>query len=395
MCTNVCFMKKYIRLIYLFFLAGLALSSCSKEDIDSVFTNGAAPTLSSSVNRVNLVPADSSKNVITFNWSDPNYKIDGAKTSHNVTYTLEIDSLGKNFTKPQRLTVTNAVSNGVNGKDFNRILANLGIADSARNYSLAIRLKAALYLPSTELVSNTINLTVSPYSTEPIALYPVPDNLFLVGDATQGGWNNPVPTPSQKFTKLDKFTFGGIFQLTGGNKYLFLPTNGDWGHKYAVANAGAAGMREGGDFIVDSGQDIPAPLASGTYKIVVDFVKGKYTVTPVANSELPPTNLYIVGDATVGGWNNPVPVPTQQFTQVSSGAFEISVPLSNGKKYLLLPQNGSWDHKFAIANADSPTVKLGGKLVADSGVDIPAPDEAGTYRISVEFINKTYKVSKL
>ncbi|WP_373553341.1 SusE domain-containing protein [Haliscomenobacter sp.] len=388
-------MKKNFRFINIFFLAGLALSSCSKEDIDSVFTDGVAPTLSSSVNRVNLVPADSSKNVITFNWSDPNYQIDGEKSSHNVTYTLEIDSLGKNFAKPQRLTVTNAVNSLVNGKDFNRILANLGIADSARNYSLAIRLKAALYLPSTELVSNTLNLTVSPYSTEPIALYPVPDNLFIVGDATQGGWNNPVPVPTQKFTRLDKFTFGGIFQLTGGNKYLFLPTNGDWGHKYAVANAGAAGMREGGDFIVDSGQDIPAPLTSGFYKITVDFVKGKYTVTPVANSELPPASLYIVGDATGGGWNNPVPVPTQEFTQVSNGTFELSVPLNAGKKYLFLPQNGSWDHKFAIANADAPSVKLGGKLVADSGVDIPAPDEGGTYRISVEFINKTYKLTKL
>lgn len=388
-------MKTYLRFINIFFLAGLALNSCSKEEINAVFKDGVAPTLSSSVNRVNLVPADSSRNVISFTWSDPNYQIDGEKTSHNVTYTLEIDSLGKNFAKPQRITVTNALSNPINGKDFNRMLANLNIADSARNYSLAIRIKAALYLPSTELVSNTINLTVSPYSTEPVALYPVPDNLFLVGDATVGGWNNPVPTPGQKFTKLDKFTFGGVFQLTGGNKYLFLPTNGDWGHKYAVANAGAAGMREGGDFIVDSGQDIPAPLASGNYKIIVDFVKGKYTVTPVNNADMPPSNLFIVGDATNGGWNNPVPVPTQQFTQVSSGAFELNVALSSGKKYLLLPQNGSWDHKFAIANADAPSVKLGGKLVADSGVDIPAPDEAGTYRISVEFINKTYKLTKL
>ncbi|HPH17756.1 MAG TPA: SusE domain-containing protein [Haliscomenobacter sp.] len=388
-------MKTYLRFISIFFLAGLALNSCSKEEIDSVFKDGVAPTLSSSVNRVNLVPADSSRNVISFNWSDPNYQIDGEKTSHNVTYTLEIDSLGKNFAKPQRITVTNALSNPINGKEFNRMLANLNIADSARNYSLAIRVKAALYLPSTELISNTINLTVSPYSTEPVALYPVPDNLFLVGDATVGGWNNPVPTPGQKFTKLDKFTFGGVFQLTGGNKYLFLPTNGDWGHKYAVANAGAAGMREGGDFIVDSGQDIPAPLASGNYKIIVDFVKGKYTVTPVSNADMPPSNLFIVGDATNGGWNNPVPVPTQQFTQVSSGAFELNVALSSGKKYLLLPQNGSWDHKFAIANADAPSVKLGGKFVADSGVDIPAPDEAGTYRISVEFINKTYKLTKL
>ncbi|AEE52729.1 SusE domain-containing protein [Haliscomenobacter hydrossis] len=388
-------MKTYIRFIYIFFAATLGLVSCSKEEINAVFKDGVAPTLSSSVNRVNLVPADSSRNVISFTWSDPNYQIDGEKTSHNVTYTLEIDSLGKNFAKPQRITVTNALSNPVNGKEFNRMLANLNIADSARNYSLAIRVKAALYLPSTELISNTINLTVSPYSTEPVALYPVPDNLFLVGDATVGGWNNPVPTPGQKFTKLDKFTFGGIFQLTGGNKYLFLPTNGDWGHKYAVANAGAPGMSAGGDFIVDSGQDIPAPLASGNYKIIVDFIKGKYTVTPVSNADMPPSDLFIVGDATNGGWNNPVPVPTQQFTQVSSGAFELNVALSSGKKYLLLPQNGSWDHKFAIANADAPSVKLGGKFVADSGVDIPAPDEAGTYRISVEFINKTYKLTKL
>lgn len=388
-------MKKLFRFILIFFSTTWVIFSCSKEEANVVYTPGTVPTLSSSVNRVNLVPNDSLRNVIGFNWSDPNYQLDGAKTSHNVTYTLEIDSLGKNFAKPQRLTVTNNLTSSMIGRDFNRLLANLNIADSARNYSLAIRLKAALYLPSTELVSNTINLTVSPYSTKPKALYPVPDNLYVVGDATQGGWNNPVPTPSQQFTKLDEFTFGGIFQLTGGNKYLFLPTNGDWGHKYAVANAGAAGMREGGNFIVDSGQDIPAPLATGTYKIIVDFVKGKYSVTPVASADLPPANLYIVGDATVGGWNNPVPVPTQQFTQVSNGTFEISVPLSSGKKYLFLPQNGSWDHKYAIQDGGVVGAKAGGKFLVDTGQDFPSPDEAGTYRIHVEFINRSYKLTKL
>lgn len=388
-------MKKSFRFLLILISTAWVITSCSKEEANAVFTPGTVPTLSSSTNRLNLVPADSSRNVINFNWSDPNYRIDGEKTSHNVTYTLEIDSLGKNFVRPQRLTVTNNLTSGMNGKDFNRILANLNIADSARNYSLAIRVKAALYLPSTELISNTINLTVSPYSTKPVALYPVPDNLFLVGDATQGGWNNPVPTPGQQFTKLDEFTFGGIFQLTGGNKYLFLPTNGDWGHKYAVANAGAAGMREGGDFIVDSGQDIPAPLTTGAYKIIIDFVKGKYTVTPVANADLPPSNLFIVGDATVGGWNNPVPVPSQQFTQVSSAAFEISVPLSSGKKYLFLPTNGSWDHKYAIQDAAAAGVKAAGKFLVDTGQDFPSPDEAGTYRIRVEFINRTYKLTKL
>jgi starch-binding outer membrane protein SusE/F len=281
----------------------------------------------------------------------------------------------------------------MNGRTLNKLMTDLGYTDSSKGYTLQARLKASLYVATSQLTSNTVNFTVSPYSTKPVALYPVPDELFIVGDATAGGWTNPVPVPSQKFTKLDEFTFGGIFQLTGAKKYLLLPNNGSW-NKYAVANAGAPGMAQGGDFIVNAGQDIPSPAASGLYKIIVNFVTGKYTVTEVTGAtNIPPANLFIVGDATAGGWDNPVPVPSQQFTQVSSGGFSITLPLLAAKKYLLLPTNGIWD-KYAVANAAAPGVKEGGTLVVNTGQDIPSPDLAGTYKIDVEFINKTYKVTK-
>src|SRR5205085_508656 len=83
----------------------------------------------------------------------------------------------------------------------------------------------------------------------------------------------------------------------------------------------------------------PVPDADGLYQIIVDFIKGTYTVTPATPGAIP-ANLYIVGDATSGGWNNPVPVPQQQFTQLSSAEFEITIPLITGKSYLFLPVNG-------------------------------------------------------
>ncbi|MFX5914948.1 hypothetical protein ABTE45_19200, partial [Acinetobacter baumannii] len=62
----------------------------------------------------------------------------------------------------------------------------------------------------------------------------------------------------------------------------------------------------------------------------------------------------LVGSATNGGWNNPVPVPSQQFTQVSATLYTITVPLIGGQEYLFLPLNGDWGHKFACNKTASP-----------------------------------------
>ncbi|MGZ3987831.1 MAG: SusF/SusE family outer membrane protein, partial [Flavisolibacter sp.] len=233
-----------------------------------------------------------------------------------------------------------------------------------------------------------VNFQTNTYTVTPVA---VPANLYIVGDATPGGWNNPVPIPSQQFTKIDAVSYGIVINLTAGKSYLFLPANGDWSHKYGGATDGTA--TGGGTLLADGavpGSNTPAPGASGLYKIIVNFATNSYTVTPYDG----PSNLYIVGDATAGGWNNPVPVPSQQFTQVGNAEFQLTTQLTAGKSYLLLPVNGDWGHKYG--GATDGTAAGGGILLKDGdvpGSNTPAPGTTGNYLIDVNFITMTYKVT--
>ena len=104
----------------------------------------------------------------------------------------------------------------------------------------------------------------------------------MVGDATPGGWNNPVPVPSQQLTRLNSSEFEVTLNLNAGKEYLLLPVNGDWGHKYAVADNSVPGLSNGGALGYDFGSNIPGPSADGNYKINVNFAKGAqgmFTVT--------------------------------------------------------------------------------------------------------------------
>ena len=145
--------------------------------------------------------------------------------------------------------------------------------------SIDIRVTASLSASASKLASNVLKFNVTPYAIPPKVAPPASGQLFMVGDATAGGWNNPVPTPSQQFTKISATLYEITVSLTGGKEYLFLPVNGDWSHKYAVQDKTLSGLSVGGDFGYDKNDNFPAPAASGTYKIQVDFQRGKFTVT--------------------------------------------------------------------------------------------------------------------
>jgi hypothetical protein len=231
---------------------------------------------------------------------------------------------------------------------------------------------------------------MTPYLIPPKVTPPASGHLYLVGDASQGGWNNPVPVPSQEFVKIDSVTYGGVFNLIGGNQYLALPVNGDWGHKYAVADNSIAGLSAGGDFGFDLSSNFPAPAASGWYKIIFNFQSGKFSVTPYTGTL--PTNLYIVGDATAGGWNNPVPIPSQQLSRLNSSVWQITMPLIGGKQYLLLPLNGDWGHKYAVADNSITNLWQGGSFGYDLSSNFPGPATSGTYKMTVNFLTNTFTV---
>ena len=91
---------------------------------------------------------------------------------------------------------------------------------------------------------------------------PSSGDLFLVGNASPGGWNNPVPVPSQKFTQVSATVYELTIALTGGNSYLLLPVNGSWSDKYGGVGSGNNSNNVNGDDFKRGGSDLLAPAAN-------------------------------------------------------------------------------------------------------------------------------------
>lgn len=374
-------MKHFIKSLAISTICALLMTSCDKKDTVTFATTGSAVVLKSSKSKIAAVAADSLKPALVLSWTNPQYATD----SSSVLYTIQFDSSGRNFSNAVSFKVTAALNDTFTAQQLNSVLTGFGFKFNVA-YNVDVRVISSYANGNVALMSNTVTINMTPYVTPPVIAPPSSGTLFLVGDATQGGWANPVPVPSQQFAQLDSVTYGGVFNLVGGNSYLILPVNGDWGHKYGGTSA------TGGTLLVDNavpGANTPAPATSGTYIIIVDFQHGKYTVTPFVGSFT--GSLYIVGDATPGGWSNPVPVPSQAFTQDNSGVFELTLPLSSSGSYLFLPKNGDWGHKFGGASA------TGGTLFADNAVpgsNTPGPTTSGNYKIVVNFITSQYTLTK-
>ncbi|HEY9364081.1 MAG TPA: SusE domain-containing protein, partial [Chitinophagaceae bacterium] len=128
----------------------------------------------------------------------------------------------------------------------------------------------------------------------------------------------------------------------------------------------------------------------------------KFTVTPYAipPKVAPPASgkLFIIGNATPGGdatgWNNPVPVPAQEFTQVSPTLYRITVALIGGKSYLFLPVNGDWGLKYGAMGANGSNNPDGDDFKLQGG-DLISPAAGGNYKIEVDFQRGKFTLTKL
>ncbi|MDX1938135.1 MAG: SusE domain-containing protein [Flavihumibacter sp.] len=383
---------KLINKIYAIALLALVsiAAACDKKDELPFYENGTAVVLTASASAVAPAPADSNNTSLKLTWTSPNYKTDEA----TVKYIIEVDSAGRNFSKAVSKTVTGKLEYAFVAKELNAILLGFGFNFNVA-YDINVRVTSSYGNNNEQYKSNVLTIKATPYKIPPKVALPGSGKLFIVGDASQGGWNNPVPVPTQELSRIDETTFGGIFQLNGGKEYLILPVNGSWDNKYAIANKGAAGASAAGDFFASNGpgDNFPAPANNGLYKIILDFQTGKYNVTEFTQQHGLPANLFIVGGATPGGWNNPVPVPSQQLTRVNSTQWQLTLALKKNEKYLFLPENGNWGKKFGVEDDAVPGVKLAGKL-APEGKDIPAPDEDASYKIVFDLVNNTYKLTK-
>ena len=371
-------MKHFSKLLAAFASLAFIFTACDKAEDMPYYGEGSNAVLSSSVSTVAAAPADSNNVAVVFSWTNPKHEQD----SSLYKFVLEIDSTTRNFSKAVSKTVTGTFKTSLLAKELNSMLLSLGFAFNTA-YDVDVRVTSSYGNNNEMLRSNIIKLRVTPYKVPPKIALPASGKLFIVGNATAGGWNNPVPVPTQEFGMTDETTFVGVFNLVGGNEYLVLPVNGSWDHKYSVADASVPA--NGGDFGYDLPSNFHNPAASGWYKITLDFQRGKFTVVPYVGPPIP-ADLFIVGDATPGGWNNPVPTPSQQFTRLNSIQYQIaSLPMTSAKEYLLLPVNGDWSNKYAVASKGLAGLPAGGFFGYNYADNFPSPIVSGNYKIDVNF----------
>jgi hypothetical protein len=263
----------------------LLLGSCKREMTQVTYQGGTAPVLTASASdSIALSPADSSNTAVTFNWTNPNYMFSNGINTFNVSYNLEVDSAGDNFTGPNRQTVSivSDLSASFTVTAFNALVAN-GLALSYGSpHNIQARVVSFLANGDTgaiSLYSNALNFTVTPYAPPPKIAPPPTGELFITGSATPQNWLPTGGSTTQQFTLVPgtngtQFTI--TLPLTGGGEYKFIGNNNSYNYQYSVATQDTEPT--GGPFVANGGNCI-APAASATYTILVNFQAATFTVT--------------------------------------------------------------------------------------------------------------------
>src|SRR5690606_12833194 len=145
---------------YLFITAfvALAINGCKKVDDLPFYDTGTAVTLTSSKSAVTPAPADSTSEVVSFSWTNPEYATD----TSNYKFIVEIDSTGRNFSQKVTKTVMGSLATGLTGKELNDILLNYGFT-LGTPYDLDVRVVSSYGNNNEQYTSNVVKLSVTAY----------------------------------------------------------------------------------------------------------------------------------------------------------------------------------------------------------------------------------------
>lgn len=275
-------MKNISKFALLSILLTILVWSCSKDEHKIYFEGGTAPVLTSAQTAINLSYLTAANEAVTFAWTNPNYEFTTGVSSQNVSYVLEIDTTGANFTNPNKkaIAISQDLSLTIPVGTFNDYLLNQLVLVPGKSHDLDVRIISTQTNSSVPQYSNVLKFTVTPYAIPPKVAPPTAGTLWIVGNAVASGWSNPLPAPydvSQKFTKVSETLYTLTVPLIGGaTGYKLIQTQGNWDTQYHALDGK---VFTGGDFeLKNSDPQFPGPGASGTYKITIDFQRGKYTV---------------------------------------------------------------------------------------------------------------------
>jgi hypothetical protein len=225
--------------LILFVTAGLFVA-CSKDDTTPVLTNITVSTLDAlPVTDFILTKPAGGENpsVVTITWTETVFKTSENLPVGPVSYTLEADKSGNNFSNPVALAASRDLYANLMAKDVNKILIDNFAAVPEQAISIELRVKTTfgeatlgtVIAANTAYSSNTLTLTLTPF--EPAAdIVPV----YFIGNM-QGWDNGGTQFPMYRDDNDPSngvFTYTGLFAANTYFKMCSQENLGGWDKMY-------------------------------------------------------------------------------------------------------------------------------------------------------------------
>lgn len=359
-------MKSIKSLLVLF--SAILIASCSTDDVEDrpVIEAIDAPVLVSPTNGAiyNLSFENSASLAERFVWSDANFGGDV-----EINYAIQMDVAGNEFAAPEVIGSVNSENQlAVSVETLNGTALSLG-ATPLEATPYEVRVKATV--GSMEMLSNSIPVTITAYSTETPKLYMV--GSFLDESGYGGEWSSADAVPLAA-TAFGETEFEGyVYVNEEGANFLFLPVNNDsgWDGKLGTEEKGVYS-----EVLVPGGQDIGTPNnESGYYLVEVD------TNPEVLSYKMTATSWAVTGSATPNGWpgDDPVATADQDMTyNADTKVWEIDVDLVAGE--FKFRANDEWAINLG------PDEDNDGSLNYNSGSNFKV-DTDGNYHIELDLSN--------
>lgn len=334
-------MKTFIKTCCLY-LAALAAVSCSDDDDKLIVSSETPSVINTPVNgqAFVLTQAQEETNIaITINWDHATYQ-----TPVGVDYTIEMALSETDFLEPTILATTTNNTFSLNVKDFNAILASLGVVPFLES-GVDIRIKSTLGDPSQlPQYSNIVSILVTSFTSE-LPKIAVPGN--------HQGWN-PPEAPLLASSGFGETDYEGYVWLDGGHKFLAPDSAGafEWGNIDWGDDGSFSGL------LLEEGE-VDCNASAGYYFIRVDTETLTYSEAQ--------HNWGLIGSAT-GSWDF-----DQDMTYNGDGTWSITLDLT--AEEIKFRSNDSWDWNYGDTGADG-NLNNGGDNIA-----VPA---SGNYTVILD-----------
>ncbi len=272
-------MKNMLKLLFTFLIAG-TFFSCKKNVETITYEGGTPPVLAASTTAVRLESGEEANTAIIFNWTNPDYNFSTGLSSHDVVYTLEMDTAGANFSSKIKFAtiISSDLSKLYTVGELNPIFGNTMLLqlNPRRTYNLEVRIISSISPGAVKLVSNKVSFTAKPFAPPPKVAVPAAGTLWITGSAVGSNWSNPLSNPfdvSQKFTQVSPTLYQLTVPMIPGGGYKLIQEQGNWSSQYSLLSGDAL---SGAFYKADAAQ-FNAPSVAGTYKLTFDFQLGLFT----------------------------------------------------------------------------------------------------------------------